>query len=223
MDLSVSEQFLLLAHHPVKGRFLISEVMMSYGLAGAFLLELNAKDKITLRDSRLIVKSRRENDRILSEILSILSQANKPKKLSIWIRRIARKSGRFKKRLLQQLATKKCIIIRNKTFLGFIHYRKYNVKDQKLRNRLIETLRNAILNLSEIKPELIPLLGLAEACKMYRILGRDKNERKRIKNKLHTMVTEMPAAEILDETIREVQAVIIGSITAGTVATVATY
>lgn len=223
MELSIAENFLLLAHHPLKGRFIISEVMINYGLPGAFLMELSVKGKIDISNNRLILRKHRESNRVLAEIINIISQANRPKKVKTWIQLLARKSGRYKKTLLEQMASKKLIYIQHNTFLGFIRFRKYYVKDNKSREQLIAELKNAILKSGELNADIVPLLGLVEACKMYKILSDDKKEQRLIKHKLKVMVKEMPMAGILDETIRQVQTAIIASITASTVATTASH
>ncbi|MBN2638655.1 MAG: GPP34 family phosphoprotein [Bacteroidales bacterium] len=223
MELSITENFLLLGHHPLKGRFMISDVMMNYGLPGAFLMELSLKEKISIRDSKLIIQNRRENDRILSEVLSVMAQSGKPKKIKTWIQLLARKSRRFRRALLEQMAGKKLIYIQYNTFLGFIHYRKYYVKNNRVRSQLITELKQAILRPENLDPEIIPLIGLVEACKMHKMLTSDKKELKLLKQKTKILIKDMPVAGILDETIRQVQAAIIAGIAASTAATAAAH
>ncbi|MFO7620157.1 MAG: GPP34 family phosphoprotein, partial [Bacteroidales bacterium] len=54
---NTAEKFLLIAHHPEKGRFTISPMYIKYGLAGAILLDMTLEDRIDLTDKRLILKT----------------------------------------------------------------------------------------------------------------------------------------------------------------------
>lgn len=220
MELSTAEKFLLLAHHPEKGRFLISEIMINYGLPGAFLMELSVKEKISIRDNRLVLKSRKDSDPVLAEVIRIIGQSGKPRKIKFWLQRLSRKSRAFKKILLEDMTRKKIIRTEPKKFL-WISYRNYYVRDLSTREQLKKELKQAILKAEKLPVEQAVLLGLIEACKMHKILTSDKSELKRIKQKLKIMVKDMPLAGVLDETIRQVQAAIIAGITASTIAVTA--
>jgi len=221
MELNIAEKFLLMAHHPTKGRFLISGIMINYGLIGALLLELSAKGKISIRDKRVVLKSRRDENAILSEIISTIGQATKPKKMKYWISKLSRKSNRFRKEILQNLERKKLVRIKHKKFLGLIPYRLYYLTETKTRDKIIGELKNVIFHPKELSAEEGALLGLIEACKMYRIMTTYREELKVVKQKLKALIKDMPLAEAVDETIRLVQAAIVAGIAASTAATAA--
>jgi hypothetical protein len=56
MELNITEKFLLLGLHPEKGRFIISDVHLSYGLVGAILLEMSIDNRIAIENNRVILK-----------------------------------------------------------------------------------------------------------------------------------------------------------------------
>jgi hypothetical protein len=55
MKFNTLTKFLLIAHHPEKGRFLISETHIKFGLIGAALLELSLAEQIKIEDNKLVL------------------------------------------------------------------------------------------------------------------------------------------------------------------------
>ena len=53
--LSIIEKFLLVSQHPDKGRFIIPQMQLHYGLAGAILLELSIEKRLKVENKRLIL------------------------------------------------------------------------------------------------------------------------------------------------------------------------
>ena len=62
------------------------------------------------------------------------------------------------------------------------------------------------------------LAGLVKACSMESVLSADRDELKRIRQQLKVMAVESPVSGIVSETILQVQAAIIVSVTAAAVA-----
>ena len=223
MELNIAEKFLLLAHHPNKGRFLISGIMINYGLIGALLLELSAAGKLSVRDKELVLKIRHDSDPVFSEIISTIGQATKPKKMKYWISKLSRKSNRFRKEILQNLEKKRLVRIKHKKFLGLIPYKLSYLTGTKTRDKIIGELKNVVFHPKELTAEEGALLGLTVACKMYRTITTDPKELRILKKKLKVMIKDMPLAEAVDETIKQVQAAIVAAIAASTAATAAAH
>jgi hypothetical protein len=221
MELNIAEKFLLLAHHPTKSRFLISGIMINYGLIGALLLELSTEGKISVRNKELVLKTRHDSDPVFSEIISTIGRASKPRKMKFWISRLSRKSNRFKKELMQNLERKRMIRINNKKFLGLFPYKLYYLTETKTRDKMISELKKVVFQPKELTAEEGALLGLTVACKMYRVITTDPTELRTIKKKLRVLIKDMPLAEAVDETIKVVQAAIVAGIAASTAAVAA--
>ena len=97
MNLSSVEKFLVLAHHPQKGKFMISDIHINYGIIGAILLDMSLEDKIKIENDRLVLKGSIElDDLIRSEIALQISQSTKPRKIRYWMSKLARKSRKYK-------------------------------------------------------------------------------------------------------------------------------
>jgi len=219
MKLSTAEQFVLLAHHPEKGRFIVSDIQFKYGIIGAILLDMSLDNSVILENDRLLAgKNIRSENEIVSDIAAIINSSGKPRKMRYWISRLATKSGKYKWAILNGLVARKLVRIENRKFLGLIPYRKSFLTESRQRFELIQHLKNSILFRKELSRETIVVLGLVEACKMHRIITKDRDELKTMRKELKRIIKESPIADTVDKTIKEVQAAIIGAIIASSVA-----
>lgn len=218
MKLSIAETFLLIAQHPIKGRFLTSDIHINYGIIGAFLLEMSLEGKVEIENGKLIIKHSESTDhKIISELSITIANSKKPRKIRYWISKLARNSKKYKWIILSELADNNFIRIENKTFLGLIPYKRNYLIDNVSRDHLIQELKSKLLLRQELSNENLIIFGLIEACKMHKIITSDKNELKIIRKVLKQIIKESPIAETVDETIKQVQAAIIGAIVASTV------
>lgn len=219
MKLSTVEKFLLIAQHSNKGKFIISDMHINYGIIGAILLEMSLEHKIIIENDKLVLKnSGIDDNQIISEITIMISNSKKLRKIKYWITKLARKSRKYKWTILTELECKKIIRIENKKFLEFIPYKKSYLIDSKTRDNLIQKLKSNILFHQELSNENVVVLGLIEACKMHKIITSDKDELKTIRKVLKEIIKESPIADTVNKTIKQVQAAIIGAIIASTVA-----
>jgi len=222
MRLSTVEKFLLIAQHPIKGKFIISDMYMNYGIIGAILLDMSLEDKVIVENDKLILKNRVNADnQINSEVSIMISNSEKPRKIKYWIAKLARKSRKYKWTILSELVSKNFIRIEDKTFLGIIPYKRSYLIDNSARDNLIQQIRRNILFRQELSNENVVILGLIEACKMHKIITSDRDELKTIMKELKQIMKESPIADTVDKTIKQVQAAIIGAIVASTVTTAA--
>jgi golgi phosphoprotein 3 len=218
MKLDTAEKFLLLAQHPDKGRFLAPGIYVTYGLIGALILDLSLKQKVTIEDEKLILKTRKRTaDPIESEIISTLQKFERPLSVRRSINKLSRKEGKFKSILLTQMARKRILRIEFKTFLGLIKYRRHYLTDRKTRNELIQQLKNNLLHLKVISDEDAVIFGLIEACKLHKVLSSDKDEQKVIGKQLKEKLKENSVAANVDKTIRQIQAAVMGAVVAAAV------
>ncbi len=219
MRLNTLTKFLLVAHHPEKGRFLISDTYIHYGIIGAALLEMSLDGQIKIEEDKLIlIKNRDLDNPIISEISMEIRNSKKPRKIKYWVTKLAQKSRKFKWIILTDLEKDKLLRIEVRKFLGLIPYRKSYLIDGTTRVNLIRQLRNNVLFRNDLNEDSILMLGLIEACKMHKIITSDREELKKLKKELKEIIKENPIAETVDQTIQQVQAAIIGAIIASTVA-----
>ncbi|TRX52418.1 GPP34 family phosphoprotein [Fulvivirga sp. M361] len=219
MDLSITEKFILLAQHPAKAKFMVSDIHVNYGFSGSLLLEMSEKAKISI-DNDLVVLQRgeRSSNPVISEIESLINDSGKSRKMKYWVSKIAGKSGKYKKIFLQSLANKRLIRIESKRFLGLIPYMNHYLLDSRTRNSLIQELKNSVLQKKALKNDITILLSLVEACKMHKVLATDKIELKKLKKELKEIVKNNPIAGTVDQTIQEVQVAVMAAIFASTIA-----
>jgi hypothetical protein len=217
MNLTTSERFLLLAKNPSNGRFISSDIYLYYGLVGSILLEMSFEGMFTIENKRLILKDgTRTTNPIYLEIVERIKKSKKPRKLSSWISIINRKSRKYKWIVLKDMAQKHILTIEQKRFLGLIPYRRCSLNDQNVRNTLISQLKNGVLYKKETNDELIVLLSLIEACRMHKILTRDRAELKILRKNLKEILKENPIASEVANTIKQVQIAIAASIAVST-------
>ena len=223
MKLNTTEKFLLLAQHPTKGKLMVSDMHIRYGIIGSLLLDMSLENKIAIDNNRLILKNgKNSNDPMVSEITTLIRNSSKPRKIKYWINKLARKSRKYKWMILDGLANKKLIRIENKKLFGFIPYRSSYLVDSQLRNELIGELKKSILFKQALSDESSVILGLVQACKMYKAIASDKNELKTMKKELKEIIKESPIASTVDKTITEVQAAVMAAIVSSMAATTAT-
>ncbi len=223
-ELSLPEKFLILAHHPEKKRFRISEVHLKYGLVGALLLEMSADGSLELKEGRIVPgKQVQYSTPSLATVFKLISKQNSPGKIKYWIRRLSFKSKTLKWQILSDLEKKRIIRVEQLKFLGVLPYRRSHLLGKKVQYDLIREARAGIAQQGYVGNEELAILGLIQACRMQRILSRERTERKIIAKKLTASLKESPVAEGVDQTIRQVHAAILGAVAAsGAAASAAT-
>ncbi len=224
MKLNTTEKFLLIAQHPTKGKFIISDTHINYGISGSLLIEMSLDNRIIIEENKLILKSHKSSkDPIVSEISAIIKNSKKPRKIKYWVSKLENKSRKYKWIFLNKLEKDRLMRIEKKKFLGLFSYRRCYLIERKTRDDMIKQLKDGVLYKKELSSENIVLLGLIQATGMHKIFTSDKRELKSIKKKLKAILKDAPIAGAVDKTLKEMQAAIIGamavSIATTTVAT----
>jgi hypothetical protein len=218
---NTAEKFLILIQHPEKHRFVVSNQIKNVGLIGAILLDLADSNNVGIENGKLLFKSK---DTDLSKthtmILEQIEKSSRIRKIKTWITKFSRKSRKIQKEILLELESKGIIKIHQKSFLG-IKYYKTQLIDSSIRDITINEIRDIIFKDSKISKENALILGLIEACKMHKIIAKDKSEIKICKRKLADIIKSDSIAQGVDKVIKEMQAAIIGAMVASTVAVTA--
>jgi hypothetical protein len=218
-NLSIAEKFLLIAHHPERGRYMIPSTYLQYGLAGAILLDLTLSDRIETDGTKLSLKrSRPSTDPLLQEVTALMSQSAVPRKAEYWIRKLGARYSKYHLQLLSGLAGKRLLRIEEKKFLGMIPYRKSYLLESYTRSNLVRQLRNEIMAYRGVPGENFPLAVMVAACRLQRVVTTDRDELKQIRSQLKRMAKENPVSDAVTQTVSQVQAAVIASITAAVAA-----
>ena len=211
---NTAEKFLLLIQHPQKSRFIVSDPPKKSGLVGSILLDLSYEGKIEVEKGRLILK---KPDTGLStahkEVLDRIQKSSKVRKAKTWITKLSGKSSRYQKEILRNLENKGIIRMEQKRFLFFKYYRTKLI-NPKIRSQIIKEIRETILYDMQVNDENSMILGLVEACKMYRIICRDKQERKICKTRVKEWIQSDEISQGVSKVIKEMQAAVIGAVVA---------
>lgn len=206
--MNTSEKFLLLIQHPVKSRFLVSEPERRAGLIGSVLLDLVYAHNLETDNKKLIVRT---NKTEVSEahrlILQKIDESKQIRKTRSWIEKLFRQSGNYQKRLLNDLENKKIIKIIPRQFL-FIKYYRSRLVNTAVRDNLIEEIRDIIFKNKKADNENALILGLIEACNMYKIICRDRFEKKICKKELKELRQTVLFPPNLDLVIKGIQTAI---------------
>lgn len=215
MKLDTVEKFLLISHHPDKGCFILPWTNLSYGIIGAIFMEMSLQDKIDVDNNKLIVK----NDSIFynpiySEVIINIRTSKKYRKFKYWIDYFSKKSNTYKWRFLFELEDRGIIKIEHKKFAGIIPYKKSYIIDKEIRSRLISQLKNTIIFSKELNNENYAIIGLIEACNMYKIISPFKSESKMLKTETKKILSETTVPSTIDISIKAVHEAILSAMVA---------
>jgi hypothetical protein len=220
--LSISEKLLIIAHHPDKSRFRIPEMHLKYGLTGALLLELSLEDRLILENNKAVLNDMGTPiDPVLKEFSERIGASVHPRNIRFWIRRFAQKSGRYKWQRLHEMEKKRVVRIEHRKFLGLIPFKKSYLINKKLQYDLIRETKASVLQQGELNNEQLVILGLVKACRMTRMISKERSERRMINDRLNKIMKESPIPAGVDQAIRQVQAAIIGAVAASGAASAA--
>ena len=217
MELNTIEKFLLIAHHPEKWWFKITQIHLKYGIAGAILLELDLRKKIALKDERVEVETQttsRDTEYIIfDEIVQNMLLSHRVHKPRYWIQKMGRRPRKLKWIFLEGLEKKRLIRIKHLKFL-WIPYRRSYLSDITSRQKLIYSLREILIYKKPKTEADSAILGLVEACKLHRVIEPDRNKRKIIRKELKQVLKESPISGILAATIKQIQTAVAMAIAA---------
>jgi hypothetical protein len=209
IDLNLVDKLLLLALDDEKGTFVSEPFALTYGLAGAILLELSLKECIKIVDKKVVVNNfRRIDDPLLDSYLQLLMNSKKERSLKFWIQKFGNKERAIKKEILDKLILKGILDKREQKILWVFNNDKFptvNAKPENiLRKRLYEIIE---FNKKPTLDELM-LISLIDTCDLNRIVyGKDRA--KRCKDSIKTIIVDAKNSSAISATIKEVHEVIL--------------
>lgn len=210
MELSLVEQFLLLALNPKKGRFILDSLSLNYGIAGGVFLELSEKGKVTVKNKKLeIIDRSRTNNIAFNNCLDIISKSKKKRKIKFWVNKIGNKANPMKKFYLDQLIQKKVLVKKTKYYLwGLIKVNRYPIMNTKVVDDIRFHLKNVVFDKEKPKVNDILLLSLTHSSKLSRVLFIDKKEYREANKRIKELTKNIEISGAVSEAIKEVQAAV---------------
>ncbi len=220
MELSLKEEFILLVYDDSKGRPVINGNGFLYSLAGAVLLELTYKQKISVRDKCVYVNNyKTSGDIVLDRIMEQIRKSPKNKKIKYWVQKIGFKGNRLKKAILTQMVDARVYRKEEYKIMGLINcYRYYNNK-QEYKKELIQNIRRMVIDDYGIDERLMILASLCGTSGLVRLIFPDLKERRMAKKKIKEMVQNSDFGKAINETIAGANAAIIAAVGASTIVT----
>ncbi|MBO3116970.1 GPP34 family phosphoprotein [Winogradskyella sp. DF17] len=209
IDLNLADKMLLLALDDEKGTFVSGPFALTYGLAGAILLELSLKESIKIVNKKVVVNSsERLDDVLLERYLELLRTSKKERSLKYWIEKLGNKERAIKKEILDKLILKGILVKREQKFLWVFNNDKFPTVNAKpehvLRKRLYELIE------SNTKPTLeeLMLISLIDTCDLNKtVYGKDRA--KRCKDNIKRVIADAKNSLVISTTIKEVHDVIL--------------
>jgi hypothetical protein len=223
MEFNLKTQFLIISLHPEKGRIIIDGTHFRYTLTGAVLMDFLLDGEISLNKSRMVPAFRKNGDLIHDTFADLISGSSKPRRISYWVRRLTRKSRLIFRETINPLIDKSLIRHERRYFLNIIPYNRYFIRDISLRSGIIDEIRDILLHTKTATSKQLMLLGLIKASGSYRLLAKEKGERRLLRKRCDELLKNDAMASEIDKAIREVQAAIIGSVAAASAAASASH
>ncbi len=223
MELNLVDKFILLALDDDKGTFATEPFALTYGLAGAILLELSFKEYISIVDKKVVLRShKRIGDPFLDTCLIKLTESKKNKRLSYWIQTFGNKERSIKKEILDKLIRKGILNKREEKFLWVFNNDKFPTVNSKPENELRKRLFEILEQHSKPEVDELMLISLIDTCKLNSfVYGKERANK--IKGRIKDVIKEAERSSLISDTIKEVQitilAMIVMLITTTTVAT----
>ncbi|MBT8299728.1 MAG: GPP34 family phosphoprotein [Maribacter sp.] len=209
IDLNLVDKLLLLALDDEKGTFVSEPFALTYGLAGAILLELSLKECIKIVDKKVIVNNfKRIDDPLLDSCLELLINSKKERSLKFWVQKFGNKERSIKKEILDKLILKGILAKREQKILWVFNNDKFPTINAKPENILRKRLYGIIeLNKKPTLDELM-LISLIDTCNLNRtVYGKDRA--KRCKDSIKTIIVDAKNSSAISATIKEVHEVIL--------------
>ena len=212
MELNLVDKFILLALDDDKGTFATEPFALTYGLAGAILLELSLKGYINIVDKRVVLRShKRIGDPFLDTYLVKLTESKKNKRLSYWIQTFGNKERSIKKEILDKLIRKGILNKREEKFLWVFNNDKFPTVNSKPENELRKRLFEILEHHSKPEVDELMLISLIDTCKLNRfVYGKERT--KKIKGRIRDVIKEAENSSLISDTIKEVQNTILAMI-----------
>jgi hypothetical protein len=212
MELNTAEKFLLIILHPEKSGYLVNDTLLNPGLFGAILFDLSLEGKIEIIDKRIVAHSGfTKLSEVHNKVLGKIAAAKKRKKVKTWIAGFTWNGRKFRHMMLHTMAMKGLVRLEDKRFLIF-PYKSARLLNKNARKSLLENLRDIILKNKQPDNETASILGLVQACKMQKIISKDKAELKSVKSNLKTLVNQDSISGEVQQVIKEIQIAFVTSV-----------
>lgn len=224
MDIALNllEKYLLIALDDEKGKFVNDSIYLHYGFAGAILLELAIRKKVEVSGEKILLKDRStEKEIALNKAIVYLTEEGSMKTKDL-IGKLSKKASEFKNDTLQRLINKGVLEKREDKFLWIFSKDKYPTSNMLPENRIRQRLNDVVLHDKRPEAQNVMLLSLISVSGLTKEAFRDQSNLEEIKKKISSLTSDMKISQVINSSIREVQAAIMIAISSAVVVTTVT-
>lgn len=213
--LSLAEKLLLLALHDQKGSVVLSASgALQYGLAGALILDLFFRNRITLAEKNIrVIDATPTGDSLLDQVLELISSSGKQKNPKHWIYKIDRKVKGIKNQITDALVEKEILRREEHRLLWVFHYNRYPTRNISPEQEIRQRIQNIVLMNHPPDETDRALISLLKACSLVNEVF-PKEQRKQAKKR----IKEISEDEKVGKAVSDIVAEITAAVTAGVIA-----
>ncbi|GGH73408.1 hypothetical protein JOD43_000062 [Pullulanibacillus pueri] len=223
--LTLAEELLLVAYDDEKGTVLSSASFgLPYGIAGAVLMELALLGAVKYEDKVLtFLDDQNIKDPILRQLFNYLKQKDQAhsrrRKIKYWVEKLGRqiKSKKVRQLFLERLQTKGILVEKERPYFLLFTRKVYPSAGLNVEANIRQKIRDVVLNDEDPEVRTLMLIALLKACEAIKVIF-SKAEYKAVKKKIDIIVKEQPYGKAVSDTIRAMQAAIMTSVAAASVA-----
>lgn len=222
LKLNLLEKYLLIALDDEKGKFINDSIYLHYGFAGAIMLELAIRGKIEVHGEKILLKDKStEKEIALNKAILYLAEEGEMKTKDL-IGKLAKKASQFKNDTLQRLINKGVLEKREDKFLWIFSNDKYPTQNMLPESKVRERLNEVVLQHKKPQAEDLMLLSLINVSNLTKEAFRELDNHKEIKKKIEELTSEMKISQVINSSIREIQAAIMIAISSAVIVTTVT-
>ena len=222
IELNLLEKYLLIALDDDKGSFVNDSIHLHYGFAGAILLEMAIRGKIEVFGEKIILKDRAtEKEIALNKAIELMVEEGGMKTKDL-VGKLSKKASEFKNDTLQKLINKGVLEKKEGKILWIFPNDKYPTQNNLPENKLRQRLNDVVLYGKKAEAEDVMLLSLINVAGLTKEAFRDAEDRKAIAKKIEAMTSDMKLSQVINASIREIQAAIMIAITSAVIVTTVT-
>jgi len=210
--LTLAEELLLLALNEEKGTVVMAGSMgLSYGLAGALLIDLIAAGLVRVEGKELVASpSGSARDELLDGALGNIRSAARTRDLKHWVGKIGRSGGTIKKTLLNRLVEKRILQREEHRLLLIFPTTRYPEANPMPEYGIRERIRAALRGFTPPDERTAALIGLVQACDLTGTLF-EKGERREAKKRAKEIGASQPVGAAVARVVEAAKAAMIAA------------
>ncbi|WP_411954304.1 GOLPH3/VPS74 family protein [Alkalibacillus sp. S2W] len=214
------ERLLLLGTRREKGTIPMSvATRMTYGLAGATLMELAFREKLDISKKQLhVVDAEPTGISYLDDALNEIRRSKKPRKAKHWVQKLGRK--RLQLQVYERLVEEGVVRDDTHQFLGIFPMRRYPIEQSVVLEELMSEIKEATFteDLEQLEDSrIVSLLGLIYVSELRKFLFA-KEEQKEAKKRLKAIMESDVLARSVSEAVQAVETAVMGAVAGAAVA-----